>query len=78
MKSRTFEWKRGWFLHQSTSTSILSSTWTSRIPCVPGPSGHSGRPWSSLDKRLLSLVRTVNEYTTVLLAVASDQAAGPR
>jgi hypothetical protein len=37
-----------------------------------GPSGRTGRPLGSLDKRLHSLIKAVDEYTSGLLAIAED------
>jgi hypothetical protein len=37
-----------------------------------GPSGASSRPWGPLDKRLYSLIKAVDEYTSGLLAIAAD------
>lgn len=41
----------------------------------PGPSGQVGRPWGPLDKRLHSLIKAVDEYTSGLLAIAADLAS---
>ena len=38
----------------------------------PGPSGRMSRPWGSLDKRLQSLVKAVDEYSSGLLSIAAD------
>jgi hypothetical protein len=44
-----------------------------------GPSGTLSRPWGPLDRRLYSLVKSVNDYTSGLLAIAADLAEpGPR
>ena len=37
-----------------------------------GPLGRTGRPWGSLDKRLCSLIKAVDEYTSGLLAIAEQ------
>jgi hypothetical protein len=37
-----------------------------------GPSGTLSRPWGPLDKRLYSLIKAVDEYTSGLLAIAGD------
>jgi hypothetical protein len=37
-----------------------------------GPSGTLSRPWGQLDKRLYSLIKAVDEYTSALLAIAVD------
>src|SRR5699024_10963399 len=39
---------------------------------VTGPSGAIGRPWGPLSKRMCSLVKAVDEYTTALIALAVD------
>lgn len=39
---------------------------------VTSPSGTLGRPWGSLDKRLHSLIKAVDEYTHDLLDLAAD------
>ncbi len=41
----------------------------------PGPSGQGGRPWGPLDRRLYSLIKAVDEYTSGLLAIATDLAS---
>ena len=42
------------------------------VPAVAGPSGAIGRPWGSLNKRMRSLVRAVDEYTTALISLAIE------
>jgi hypothetical protein len=37
-----------------------------------GPSGTLSRPWGPLDKRIYSLVKAVDDYTSGLLAIAAD------
>lgn len=39
---------------------------------VAGPDGKVARPWGSLDKRLQSVIKAVDEYTGGLLAIAAD------
>lgn len=43
------------------------------VPRVLGPSGALGRPWGPLNKRMQSLIKAVDEYTTELIALAIEE-----
>lgn len=43
------------------------------VPEVLGPSDTLGRPWGSLHKRMHSLIKAVDEYTSGLIAIAVDR-----